>query len=71
MITNIKIKVSRVSRCADCLAVKSFVDKIKDKYELETIINQLLLEWILKKTKYASLLRNVWEKNLKFKSKNF
>ena len=47
--TNIKIKLSRVPRCADCLAIKWFIDKIKDKYELETIINQLLLDWILKK----------------------
>ena len=45
MRTNIKIK--RVSRCADCLAIKSVVDKIKDKYELETIVAQFLLDRML------------------------
>ena len=42
MIANIKIK--GVSRSADCLAIKSFVDKIKDKDELETIITQFTLD---------------------------
>ena len=40
MITNIKIK--GVSKRSKCLAVKSFVDKIKDKHELETIVTQFL-----------------------------
>ena len=75
MITNIKIKVSRVSRCADCLAIKSFVDKIKDKYELETIINQLLLDWILKKQNMLAHCvmcgKKTWNLNPKiFKRKN-
>ena len=38
MITNISIK--RTSRCAECLAIKSFFDKINDKGELETIVAQ-------------------------------
>ena len=33
MITNIKIK--RASRCSECLAVESFVDKAKTKNVLE------------------------------------
>ena len=41
MTTNINIK--GLSRCTDCLAIKSFFDKIKDKYQLETIVTQLLL----------------------------
>ena len=40
MITNIKTK--GVSKRSKCLAVKSFVDKIKDKHELETIATQYL-----------------------------
>ena len=44
-ITNIKIKGK--SRCADCLANKSFFDKIKDKDELEIIVSQFLIDWIL------------------------
>ena len=40
MITNIKIK--GVSKRSKCLAVKSFVDKIKGKHELETIVTQFL-----------------------------
>ena len=42
MITNIKIK--GVSRYADCLPVKSFVDKIRDKDELEVIATQFLID---------------------------
>ena len=42
MITNIKIK--GVSRYADCLSVKSFVDKIRDKDELEVIATQFLID---------------------------
>ena len=45
MITNIKIKW--VSRCAKSLAIKSFFDKITDTNELETIVTQFLLDWIL------------------------
>ena len=41
MMTNINIKGT--SRCADCLAIKSFSDKITDKYELETMISKFLL----------------------------
>ena len=33
MITNVKTK--RASRCSECLAVKSFVDKAKNKNVLE------------------------------------
>ena len=42
MITNIKIK--GVSRYADCLPVKSFVDKIRDKDELEVIATEFLID---------------------------
>ena len=42
MITNIKIKGT--SRCAECLAIKLFSDKITDKYELETIVSQFLID---------------------------
>ena len=50
IITNIKIK--GVSRCSKCLGFKSFVDKVIDKYEPETIVTlvkllQFLLYWIL------------------------
>ena len=41
-ITNIKIKGK--SRCADCLANKSFFDKIKDNDELEIIVSQFLID---------------------------
>ena len=41
MMTNISIKGT--SRCAECLGLKSFSDKITDKYELETIVTQFLL----------------------------
>ena len=39
--TNINIKGT--SRCADCLAIKLFSDKITDKRELETTATQFLL----------------------------
>ena len=42
MKTNIRIK--GVSRYADCLPVKSFVDKIRDKDELEVIATQFLID---------------------------
>ena len=42
MITNIRI--NRVSRCAKCLAIKSFFDKITDKDELENILTQFLFD---------------------------
>ena len=32
------------SRCADCMANKSFYDKIKRKRELEIIVSQLLID---------------------------
>ena len=41
MITDISIK--ETSSCAECLAIKSFSDKMKDKDELETIVTQFLL----------------------------
>ena len=44
MIEITKIEIKGVSRCADFLRIKSFVDKIKDKYELETIVTQFLLD---------------------------
>ena len=44
MMTNIKIK--GISRCADCLAHKSFFDKIKDKDELEVIVSQFLIDFL-------------------------
>ena len=42
--TNTKIK--RISRFADCLAIKSFSDKIVDKDELETIASQFLIDFL-------------------------
>ena len=42
MITNIRIK--GVSRCANCLAVELFVDKITDKDVLEIIVAQFLID---------------------------
>ena len=44
MMSNIKIK--GISRCADCLALKSFVDKIKEKDELEVIVSQFLTDFV-------------------------
>ena len=41
MITNISIKGT--SRWAECLAIKSFSDKKKEKDELETTVTQFLL----------------------------
>ena len=41
MMANINIKGT--ARGAECLAIKSFSDKITDKYELETIVTQFLL----------------------------
>ena len=38
-----QIKVKGISRCSECLAVKWFVDKVKDKYGLEFIVTQFLL----------------------------
>ena len=38
MVTNKKIK--GISKCANCLATKSFFDKIKHKRELEIIVSQ-------------------------------
>ena len=42
MMTNIKIK--GISRCADCLAHKSLLDKIKDKDQLEVIVSEFLID---------------------------
>ena len=44
MLTNIKIK--GISRCADCLANKSFFNKVKDKDELEFIVSQFLIGFL-------------------------
>ena len=41
--TNKKLKGK--SRCADCVANKSFSDKIKNKIELEIIMSQFLLDY--------------------------
>ena len=45
MMTNIKVK--GISRCGRCLANKTFFDKTKDKDELEVIVSQFLIDWIL------------------------
>ena len=42
MLTNKKLKVK--SRCADCMAIKSFFDEIKGKDELEIIVPQFLID---------------------------
>ena len=34
-------------RCDDCMASKSFSDKIKRKSELEIFVSQFLIDWIL------------------------
>ena len=44
MMTDINIK--GISRCADCLAIKLFVDKIKEKNELEVIVSQFLIDFL-------------------------
>ena len=36
-------KIKGKSRCAICMAIKSFSDKIKHKSELEIIISQFLI----------------------------
>ena len=33
------------SRCADCMTIKSFFDKIKHKSELQIIASQFLIDW--------------------------
>ena len=38
-----QMKFKGISRCSECLAVKWFVDKVKDKYGLEFIVTQFLL----------------------------
>ena len=45
MMTNQKIKGK--SRCAICMANKSFYDKIKHKSVIEIIVSQFLIAWIL------------------------
>ena len=42
MLPNKKLKGK--SRCADCMAIRTFFDKIKDKYELESIVSQFLID---------------------------
>ena len=44
MMTNIIIK--GISRCADCLAIKSFFDKMKDKDQLEVVASQFLIDFL-------------------------
>ena len=39
---NKKLKVK--SRCAKCLTIRSFSDKIKDKFELEDIVIHCLID---------------------------
>ena len=63
MIKNIKIE--GISRCANCLVMKSFFDKInkmKVKDELEVIVTQTSYE-----TDHAILLRKVQRKYQKFR----
>ena len=45
MITNKEIKGKW--RCTNCMANKSFSDKIKHKSKLEIIVSQFLIDWIL------------------------
>ena len=45
MMTNKEIKGK--SRCADCMAIKSFSYKLKHKSELEIFASQFLIDWIL------------------------
>ena len=52
MMTNIKIKGT--SRCANGLAIKSFVDKVKENDELEVTASQFLIDFL--QTKHANLL---------------
>ena len=42
MLTNTKLKGEL--RCAICMEIRSFFDKIKDKDELEVIVSQLLID---------------------------
>ena len=42
----INTKIKGISRYADCLVIKLFVDKIKNKYELETIVSQFLIDFL-------------------------
>ena len=44
MMTNIKIK--GISKSADCLAIKSFVDNIKEKDELQVVVSQFLIDFL-------------------------
>ena len=44
MMTNIKIK--GISKSADCLAIKSFVDNIKEKDELQVAVSQFLIDFL-------------------------
>ena len=45
MMTDINIK--GISRCAGSLANESFFDKIKHKSEVEIIVSQFSIDWIL------------------------
>ena len=42
-----KVKSKGILRCADCLAHKSFLDKLKVKDDLEIIEPQFLIDQIL------------------------
>ena len=46
IIMMINTKIKGISRYADCLVIKLFVDKIKNKYELETIVSQFLIDFL-------------------------
>ena len=39
-----KKKLKEKSRCADCMAIRSFFDKMRDKYELQIIASQVLID---------------------------
>ena len=44
IMTNEKLKGK--SRCANCMANKSFSDRIKHKSELKMFLSQFLINWI-------------------------
>ena len=45
IISNKKWKVK--SKCAECLADRTFFDKINDEYDLEQLVNHFLLYWYI------------------------
>ena len=44
MLTNKKLKGK--SRRADCMAIRSLFDKIKDKNEVEVVVSQFLIDFL-------------------------